>query len=117
MTRAVVPPMALVNAACVITTIGVALPPPVVPPLVDAHPMSGLAGGGVMHDVAPPLPPVPLPPVPLPPVPLPPVPLPPVPLPPAPGASGRVSTPASTRAPPAPPVPLPPIPLPPVALP
>src|SRR4051812_41897094 len=51
-----VPPTAEVKAARVVTVVGLALPPPVVPPDMAAHPTSGLAAGGVQAPDEPPLP-------------------------------------------------------------
>src|SRR4051812_11048535 len=124
MTRATVPPALELNAAVVVTVVGVPDPPPVVPlgfiACIAAQPTSGLAGGGVMQlpvpaslPDAPPVPPPVVPPLPrAPATPAPPVP-PPV-APPAPGpAAPPVPPPVAPATPDAPPVPAPEPPCPP----
>jgi hypothetical protein len=49
MTRAVVPLMFEVNCAAVVTTMGVAFPPPVVPLPFVAQPIRVLGAGGVVQ--------------------------------------------------------------------
>src|SRR5689334_6705548 len=66
MTAGVLPATAAESCCNVVTTWGVALPPPVVPPLSEAQPISGLGSGGVMQPPVPVVPAVALPPVPLP---------------------------------------------------
>src|SRR5882724_153696 len=54
MTAAVVPLAAALNADSVVTTVGVAVPPPAVPPFIDAQPIGlGVAAtnAGTVHDV------------------------------------------------------------------
>src|SRR5437899_445468 len=63
MTAALLPPAAAFSAASVVTVCGVALPPPVVPLPVAAHPTSALAAGGAVQ-LEPPAPAVPVPVVP-----------------------------------------------------
>lgn len=76
-TAAFVPPTAALKASSVVTTCGVALPPPVVVsvfiPLTDAQPLTASATGGVVQGPLPAEPP-PLPAAPPPPVALPPLP-------------------------------------------
>src|SRR3954470_20903332 len=59
-TAALVPLMAAFRSASVVTVLGAALPPPVVPPDWAAQPTSALGSGGDAQPLAPPEPGLPL---------------------------------------------------------